>query len=376
MNGRELLHAVYSGEKFDRLPIRGIGGWTETVERWHNEGLGPDEDPNVVTGLVSDDVVGLGLHLNMYPLFDIRILDKGDRYVTLVDEYGVTRMILRTDFDRSGGLMGASGAMSSMSHWIDFPVKDLSSWKEIYEERFNAVPEGRVRYEDEREKAEVKERTETRWMTHFNFPFGGLFSAVRQLMGLEGAVYAMADNPELVHTIVSDLSDFYADAYAMLAPEIRLDQVTCFEDMCSNRAPLVSPAMFREFYAPGYRKYIGNLKEMGVEHVFMDTDGDARIIIPELVKCGFTGIHPCEIKAGMDPRHILEQYPHFCCNGGIDKIAVSKGGDAIEQEFERRFKTAWALGRYTPGLDHAFPPDISWQNAQRYAELFLKWCVS
>ena len=113
---------------------------------------------------------------------------------------------------------------------------------------------------------------------------------------------------------------------------------------------------------------------MGVEQVFIDTDGDGRILIPELIRCGFTGIHPCEIKAGMDPGRILNLYPGFCCNGGIDKTAVAKGGDALEQEFEKRFKTAWQLGRYTPSLDHLFPPDISWKNAQRYAELLLKWC--
>jgi hypothetical protein len=44
-------------------------------------------------------------------------------------------------------------------------------------------------------------------VSHFSFPFGGLFSAVRQLMGLEGTIFAMADNPQLVKTIVSDLKE-------------------------------------------------------------------------------------------------------------------------------------------------------------------------
>lgn len=373
MNGRELYGAVYSGEEFDRLPIRTAGGWRETLERWRREGLGADEDPNVATGLVSDDAMRLDLSLNMHPLFDIRILDKGERYVTFVDEFKVTRKMLRVDFDRSEGQMVASGAVSSMSHWIDFPVKDLASWKELYEERFRAVPEGRVGV-DMIGRAEFEARSETRWVTHFSFPFGGLFSAVRQLMGLQGAIFAMADDPGLVRTIVSDLTRFYVDAFAMLLPAYRVDQVICFEDMCSNAAPLVSPAMFREFFAPAYIDYIGSLKDMGVQSVFMDTDGDARLVIPELVRCGFTGVHPCEIKAGMDPRPILEQYPGFCCNGGIDKTKVAEGGAALEREFETRFETAWELGRYTPSLDHSFPPDISWQNAQRYAQLFLELC--
>jgi len=373
MNGRELHQAIYSGERFDRLPLIGLGGWTETLERWRHEGLGADQDPNTATGLVADECTGLPLSLNMHPLFAIEVLEKGDRYVTLVDEFGVTKRMLTADFDRSQGRMGAAGATSSMSHWLAFPVKDMRSWKPIYEERFRAVPEGRITQDVEKEGQQIKEHAETRWVGHFSFPFGGLFSAVRQLMGLPGAVFAMADHPELVRTLVSDLSGFYVDAYALLVPKFRLDQVTCFEDLCSNRASLLSPVMFREFFMPGYKRYIGGLKDLGVEQVFIDTDGDARLIIPELMECGFTGVHPCEIKAGMDPGAIRKQYPNLCCNGGIDKVAVAKGGQALEQEFERRFRTAWDLGRYTPCLDHGAPPDISWKNARHYARLFLAW---
>lgn len=373
MNGRELHQAIFSGEKFDRLPVGGIGMWGETMERWRDEGLGADEDPNVVLGLAAEDRESIPLNLNMYPLFDIKVIEKGPRHVTLVDEFGVTKKVLRSDFDRSKGLKGAAGEMSSMSQWLDFPVKDMHSWKTIYEERFRAGLEGRVPDDWNDQKGELRERAKTRWMTNFGFPFGGLFSAVRELMGLEGAVFAMADNPGLVRMIVEDLSSFYLETFSLVIPEVRLDHITCFEDMCSNRSPLLSPAMFSEFFAPGYKKYIGGLKDMGVQQVFIDTDGDARLIIGELMRCGFTGTGPCEIKAGMDPGQLRKQYPSLCCGGGIDKVAVAQGGAALEREVEQRFKTAWDLGRYTPGLDHGAPPDISWENIRHYARLVLAW---
>lgn len=376
MNGRELYAAIYSGERVAHLPVSGIGGWPEAVERWRSEGLDAHESVNGTLGLVADNTASLPLNINMWPVFPIRILEEDLEYVTLVDEYGVTKKMLRLDYERSKGCMGAAGATSSMSYWIDFPVKDMASWKAIYEARFNPTPEGRIVDDWEVQKDRFTEHAETRWVAYFSFPFGGLFSAVRQLMGLERAVFTMADNPQLVKTIVSNLTDFYLESFALLLPEVRLDQNTCFEDMCSNRSPLISPAMFREFFAPGYRRYIGGLKDMGVQQVFIDTDGDARRLIPELIACGFTGCHPCEVKAGMDAGELRRQYPTLCLNGGIDKIAVAKGGRKLEQEFERRFRTAWELGRYTPGLDHSAPPDISWANMQHYARLFLAWCKS
>ena len=376
MNGRELYGCIYAGEKVERLPVRGIGGWREAVERWRNEGLGPDQNPNEALGLVADDGIGLPLNLNMHPMFPIEVLNEGERYVTLVDEYGVTKRMLRIDFDRSEGRKGAAGATSSMSHWLDFPVKDLHSWKAIYEERFLATAEGRVPENWENDKQGFRERSGTRWVAHFCFPFGGLFSAVRELMGPEGTFLAMIDQPELVRTIVSDLSNFYLACFGLLLPEVRCDQVTCFEDMCSTARPMISPAMFREFFAPGYRKYIGGLKDLGAQQVFMDTDGDARLIIPELIACGFTGTAPCEVNAGMDVEELRRSFPDFCLSDGIDKRAVAKGGEALEDEFERRFQAAWNLGRYTPALDHGAPPDISWANLQHYARLFLAWTQS
>ena len=373
MNGRELHQAVFAGEHVDRLPFCGLGAWGETLERWRREGLGPDEDPGEAIGLVGDEGVTVPLNLNMYPLFDTEIISQDERYVTLVDEFGVTKRVLRSDFERSRGLKTAAGDMSSMSEWLDFPVRDLRSWKAVHEERFRPTREGRVLADWDEQRRRCRKDAETRWSQHFSFPFGGLFSAVRELMGLEGAIFAMADDPDLVRTIASDLATFYLETFALVIPDVRLDQVTCFEDMCSNTAPLISPAMFREFFRPAYEKYIGGLKEMGVEQVFIDTDGDARLIIPELMACGFTGVSPCEIKAGMDPGALRAQYPTLCCGGGIDKVAVARGGHVLEREFARRFRTAWDRGRYAPSLDHSASPDITWANMRHFAQLFHAW---
>ena len=374
LNGRMRYHAIYSGEKFDRLPICRVGSWGETDIRWLSEGLRDGEDPNEVVGLISDETMRLPVNLNMYPLFDIKVLNEDGRHVTLVDEYGVTKRMLQSDFDRSEGKKGSAGATSSMSQWLDFPVKSIKTWKKIFDERFQPSRTGRLPDTWNDDKAGFQLRAETRWVNHFSFPYGGLFSAVRELMGIEGLAYATADDPELIRTIVEDLSGVYLDIFSLVIPDVRLDQITCFEDMCSNRAPLVSPEMFRVFFMPAYKKYISGLKDMGVQQVFIDTDGDSRLIIPELMECGFTGVHPCEIKAGMDPEPLLDQYPTLCCNGGIDKVAVAKGGRWLEEEFKKRFETAWKYGRYTPGLDHSAPPDISWDNIQQYSRLFLTWC--
>ena len=49
------------------------------------------------------------------------------------------------------------------------------------------------------------------------------------------------------------------------------------------------------------------------------------------MECGFTGVSPRVIKAGMDPGALRAQYPTLGCGGGIDKVAVATGGPKGER---------------------------------------------
>lgn len=374
MTGRERMQAVVAGERPDRLPIQGVDGWAETIERWEREGMPKGVAPGQALGLVDPDgPISLPLNLNMVPEFPIRIIEQDERYVVLTDEFGVTKRMLRADFEQSGGRKTAAGQMSAMSQWLEFPVKDLASWKAIFETRFQPTLAGRLPPDWVERKKDFIREAQDRWVTYFCFPLVGFFGPLRELMGFERLVFAMVDEPALIHTMISDLTDFWLSAFdQVLRDGVRLDQITFFEDMCSTQAPLIGPTMFREFLAPGYRKVIGGLKEMGVRLFCMDTDGNAWALIPEMIAVGLNGISPCEVQAGMDAGRLREAFPDLFLNGGIAKGALAKGTAEIDAEVESRFRTAWAHGRYTPALDHLAPPDIPYANAQHYARRYLE----
>jgi len=220
------------------------------------------------------------------------------------------------------------------------------------------------------------ERAETRWVRFGGFPFFGLFGPMRELMGLEGLLFGMCDNPDLIHTIVADLTDFWLATLNQILGDVRVDHIHFFEDMCGTKAPLLSPAMFREFIAPGYRKTIGGLREMGVRHFTVDSDGDVNLLIPELLATGVDGIHPCEVNAHMDVAGLREEYPQLVLIGGIDKRVLIHGPKEIDAELERCFTVAWQKGGYWPSLDHAASPDMAWSNMVYFAERYRDWCGS
>lgn len=379
MDGRNVIGAIFAGEKPDRLPLPGIGPWGETLVRWRGEGLGEAEDFYRAIGLEWTDRASIPLNLNMVPTFEVKILSKDERYVTLRDEYGVTKKMLRDDFDRSQGLKGNAGAMSGMSQWLDFPVKDLRTWKEIYESRFRSdnlaarLPEDWLTGGRERQI----ELARTRWVEYFVFPLVGFFGPIREMMGLEGLIFAMADDPQLVHVIVRDLGTYWLECFSqVLRDGVRLDMFCFFEDMCATKGPLIGPEMFREFIAPGYKRVIGGLREMGVKQFFTDSDGNLRPLLDELVACGITSIGPCEVNSGMEADQLRRDWPTLTLQGGIDKRAMTKGLAEIDAEVEKRYRTAWQLGRYLPTPDHGIPPDVSWRNICHFARRAKEWSAS
>lgn len=372
MNGRERYEAVYAGERPDRLPIIGFGAWGGTLERWRREGLDPDQRHGALLGLEGDETAGLPLSMSMVPRFPLRVLKRDGEHVTLVDEYGVTKMMLRRDYERSEGRMDASSLVDTMSYWIDFPVKDMASWKAIYEERFRPDLHGRL--PDNWDAAAFAEQSETRWVVFSSFPFGGLFMALRQLMGVENMAFAMSDDPELIRTIVEDVTTFWLDIFAKVLPRVRLDRIMYSEDACGTRGPIISPAAYRELLSPGYRKVTDALRAMGVKQHCIDSDGNVAPMIPTWQECGMTLFSPCEVNAGMDAAALRETFPGACIRGGIDKRSLARGTEAIDEELRRRFRTAWTAGRYAPTLDHSAPPDISWENAKYFAKRYVEHC--
>jgi uroporphyrinogen decarboxylase len=77
---------------------------------------------------------------------------------------------------------------------------------------------------------------------------------------------------------------------------------------------------------------------------------------------GVDGIWPLERVAGMDPVRIRAEYGRdLRLWGGVDKMELAKGKDAIE----RHLATLVPLieeGGFIPTVDHTVSPDVSYEN--------------
>lgn len=363
LSPRERFLRTVRFQSVDRVPYHELGFWGQTIERWLGEGM--------PAGVAEDDVWrGSGffrtdardfIHLNIFmvPPFNYKVLGEDARTVTFVDYEGVTHLALKEGTVR--------GTRASMDQYIRFPVetpKDFAAMRERFQAR-----------EPSRYPADWTRMVE-RWrrrdyplclLTNATF---GLYSMLRRWMGTENLSYAWHDQPRLVHEMLDFLTEFFIELTGPALKAVEVDYFNFFEDLAFKTGPLLSPATFREFLMPRYRRIIEHLHGHGVGVITYDTDGNSEPLIPDLIAAGVSLLWPCECAAGMDVRRLRAKYGHdLALSGGIDKRELAKGRKEIEREVTAKVAPLIEDGGYIPTVDHAVPPDVSYANFMYYLDV-------
>ncbi len=373
MNVREKFLATMEFDLSTPPPLWEMAYWIATVERWSNEGMtdfvGDDAEENRSQGKVhvsgfpvgkdsSGGVSSLGLEKPwetfpgnywIYPQSKRQVIeDLGDRQI-VVDEIGVKMEVARDP---------------SIPYYLEWPVTDREDWEKYKTERFDPDTPGRV-------PENLNELIDEYDNRDFAVRLGqsvGFFGPIRFFMGEVRLMTCYYDDPDFIRSIVDDLLDFYMALYSQILDKVEIDVFNMWEDMCYNTGPLISPEMFREFMLPAYKKFTSFLREFGVKNILVDTDGDCSKLISLFMEGGVTAIYPWEVAANMDVVEVRKQYPKLQMLGGIDKRALMKDKEAIDEELARRIPYMLEKGGFIPYIDHHVPPDISWENYVYYRE--------
>jgi len=145
--------------------------------------------------------------------------------------------------------------------------------------------------------------------------------------------------------------------------DIKIDQATYWEDMCYKSGPMISPAMFRKFMMPRYKKLNDLLNSHGVDIIWVDSDGNLEQLIPLWLEVGVNYVWPLEVAAGNDAVALRKKYgKDLILGGAIDKRALARGKEAIREEVMSKVPFLVESGGYIPSVDHWVPPDVSFEN--------------
>ena len=309
----------------DRLPVIEWATWWDlTLDRWRKEGL-----PHI-------------------------------------QEEDSIREYLGTDYHRQFWISPRSDGYPDTEH-AKGAVSDLASYEAI---RPLLYPDDAVTKITER-LIEVKKMQDKGdavvWLT-----LEGFFWFPRTLFGIEEHLYSFYDEPELMHMMNQDLTDYHMKILKEVSEILSPDFITFAEDMSYNHGPMISRDQFNTFLLPYYRQIIPAVEKLGTLP-FVDTDGQVEAMIPWLIEAGIKGVLPLERQSGVDVVRIRKLYPEFLMIGAFDKTVMHLGKEAMQKEFERLLPVM-RTGGFIPSCDHQTPPDVSLETYREYVALLHTCC--
>jgi uroporphyrinogen decarboxylase len=363
----------------DKIPLSLWEIRPATLKRWWREGLPQGLTASKffrfdVFGLNSVNVVShpsegfkwepsdRAVNLGPMPPFEYRVLKEDERYRVWVDSLGVTQLGFQEDW--RGGWSGFA-----TRKFIDFPVKTREDFEKI-RRRYDPNTPGRYppKWSDM-----AKELNRRNGAYLVSITISGPFWWIRDMMGLEATLVSIFKDKKLIHDILELYVSFHSKVLEKCLGDVEVDYVILSEDMAYKRGPMISPRIFRDFFSAVYREITSFFREHGVKIILVDSDGNIEPIIPGLSAVGVNGISPCEVAAGMDVNMLRLKYPRLIMMGGIDKRRLASSKEDIKGEVDRISKAVWKKG-YFPGVDHAVPPDVSFENFQYFLDLMKKAC--
>jgi uroporphyrinogen decarboxylase len=258
------------------------------------------------------------------------------------------------------------GGGSSIPHFLKSSIETPEDWKRIKEEHFNISHPGRLI-----DIAALKKNFPSD--EERDFPLGvdcgSMIGKIRDMLTFEGLAYAVYDYPEMVEDMVETSCALVEHSLDQLLPNFKFDYASGWEDICFNYGPIVSIDFFRNVVMPRYKRISKKLSANGIDIWYTDCDGDVRPILPYLLEGGINCLFPYEVNSCAHPGVLLDQYQgQLRIMGGVDKMALGKGKEAIKSYLESLEKYV-ARGGYIPFCDHRCPPNVKPEDYLYYLDL-------
>jgi hypothetical protein len=348
----------------DRRPNHELAVWGQTIEAWR------DEAPDAVADFTWDwftGEAGLGMdrrefipvNYSFIPAYQPEVQEEDDRYVVARNSNGIVTRALKEGT--------AFGTRLSMDEYIDFPVHAPEDFADIKRRLVAALPE-RLPV-DMPAQVERWQKREHPLIAGLNCAANGFYWRAREWMGTTALSYAWYDYPDLIHEMMEFYADFIIETSRPVLERTTLEYFCLNEDLSMKTGPLLSPASFRKFIFPHLKRMVEFFKGHGTRYFAIDTDGDPTALVPMFMDAGVDVLWPIERASNVCPNELRRRFGKgLRLWGGVDKRELAKDRDAIRAHL-REFIPLIEEGGFIPTVDHAVPPDISWDNFRYYNDL-------
>ncbi|MCL2137738.1 MAG: hypothetical protein FWH40_09550 [Coriobacteriia bacterium] len=177
--------------------------------------------------------------------------------------------------------------------------------------------------------------------------FFGPWMFLVSLMGFEGAMVSMAEDPETVKELFDWVTNMYEPYYTKVLDAYKPDIWSIGDDTCTERAPFFSVAMYRDIFKPFYTRFAKQAMERGIPVIF-HICGFVEPFIPEMIDFGVKYIEPAQ--ETNDIMSLKDQY-----KGQMSYLGAYDWGKHVPRNYpnydeeEVRQDVRAAIDKYSPG---------------------------
>lgn len=194
-----------------------------------------------------------------------------------------------------------------------------------------------------------------------------LFTRPCILRNMENVMVDMVERPEMAHYLFGKFTDFYVEdiTRAIEATGRGFDIYCEWSDYGTQRGPLISVAMFREFIVPYLKRLVGLCRSAGVKFM-AHSCGAIRAFIPDLIAMGVDVLDPIQVTAeGMEPAGLKHDFGgKIAFHGGISTQTTLPFGSPsdVRAAVADRIATLGAGGGYILASSHDISADTPPEN--------------
>ncbi len=349
LSTRERILRTYRHQDVDRIAMVDRA-WAGTLARWQKEGLPAGMEWQDYFGF--DKISSIGPDNS--PRFEIKILEKTDRYTIQTDKWGQTKRIFNE--------------LDSTPEVLDNYYCDSTKWLEAKEKML-------THYEDRIPWDYLKENY-PKWKAEGRFlqfvVWFGFDVAHSYMIGTENVLMGMIEEPEWFRDVVETyLTTSLALCQKILDAGYEFDGIFWYDDMGYKNTPFFSPQMYRELLKPYHKRAVDWAHERGMV-AKLHSCGFIEPLLPDILETGVDMLERLEVKAGMNPERIKLTYgDKLAFHGGIN-AQLWDNFDLVKAEMERIIPIMKQGGGYIFGSDHSIPNNVSFENMKLISELAHK----
>ena len=341
----ERVERMYNHKEADRVPIIDVP-WISALARWQKEGM-----PSGADFIEFFDIDGIcKFEVDNSPRFPVQIMEENERFVVKTTEWG--------------GVVKEFRDIVSSKEFISYSVDSWDSWLKV-KERMTPDPAG-VPWN--LLSANYKNWKNKNWWIRGRASFG--FDITKSL--LTGDIFSLItlmEDPELLMDMYNHELDI---GLAMLDMAwnagYTFDELAWDDDLAYKNTQFFSLDMYREIVKPVHKRAVEWAHQKGIK-VHMHTCGEITPFLSEFIEIGLDGVNPLEVKAGVNPVAVKNEYgKQILLRGGFDPYDWQYL-DKAENQIRSRLPQMMEGGGYIFSSDHSIPDFIDLETYKKIVAL-------